>query len=362
MRGGDARTVDADVVGMFDDGAPVLLGQRLGELGRVNEGDHGVHGVPVVRDDDPLGLFAVRAFEEERLRLIEHALVARNHGGELRRRIVEAEQPRFAVLGAADAQHEVTPVRGQLKAQPHGDVVLLVNHLIVGDGRAQDVGLDLIRAPGIVHHGVEDAGAVGGEADAVEDVLDDVRQQLAGAEVLDAQGEAFVAGVVHGVGVEVPVHRDGRAADGEERLALGLDVAVQQDFLARDLDAGLHRGGSPVGHGVAGVLGADPALDAVLLALHGAAEVPPAVLAVRDRQVCLLRAALDFLEDGLAQRRLVGGDGLLVGVLGLQMVHHLGRVLLAQPLVVVHEGVAVVGPLVPDLLGHRRPDGAGEQT
>ena len=47
-------------------------------------------------------------------------------------------------------------------------------------------------------------------------------------------------------------------------------------------------------------------------------------------------------------------DGLLVGVLGLQVRHHLLGFLVPQPLVVVHEGVAVVGALGGHLLGDGR--------
>ena len=193
--------VDAHLVGVFDDGAPVLLGERLAELGRVDEGDHGVDGVLVVGEQDPFLAQAGGVRQQERFGLVQDALVAGDHGAESGVGVIKAQQAGFAELGAADAQHEVAPVCGELEAEPHGDVVLLVDDLVLADGRAEHVGLHLVGPPRIVHHGVEDPAAVGGEGDAVEDVLDHVRQQRAGAEVLDAQREALVPGVVHGVGI-----------------------------------------------------------------------------------------------------------------------------------------------------------------
>jgi len=56
----------------------------------------------------------------------------------------------------------------------------------------------------------------------------------------------------------------------------------------------------------------------------------------------------------------VGGDGFLVGVLGLQVGHDLVGFLLPEPFVVVHERVAVVGALGGHFPGDgRRRSGRG---
>src|SRR5690606_29218703 len=86
--------------------------------------------------------------------------------------------------------------------------------------------------------------------------------------------------------------------------------------------------------------------DAVLLALLGAAVVPPAPLADRDRQVGLLSAVLDLAEDRLAQPLEVRGARLGVGVLGAQVVEDLGILRVLEPGVGVVDGVAVVGSRV----------------
>jgi hypothetical protein len=62
----------------------------------------------------------------------------------------------------------------------------------------------------------------------------------------------------------------------------------------------------------------------------------------RNGQVGLQRPRLDLLEDPGPQVGEVGGPRFGVGVLGLEVGAHLGRILLPQPLVVVDPDPAVV--------------------
>ena len=86
---------------------------------------------------------------------------------------------------------------------------------------AEPVPPDLVGAPGVVDGRVVDVGAVADQVDAAEDAGDLVGQQLAGGEVLDPHGVALVAGGVGGVGEQVAVGADRRAAEREELVALG---------------------------------------------------------------------------------------------------------------------------------------------
>jgi hypothetical protein len=80
-------------------------------------------------------------------------------------------------------------------------------------------------------------------------------------------------------------------------VTVGLDVAVEQDDLAGDVDARRQDGRRPV----VGAGQRRAALDAVLLALDGAPVVPPCALTRRNGQVGLEGASLDLVEDALAQ-------------------------------------------------------------
>ena len=93
-------------------------------------------------------------------------------------------------------------------------------------------------------------------------------------------------------------------------------------------------------------------MHVVLLALEAATVVPPVTASGRHRQIGLLGASLDLVEDLLPQRR--EGFGGLIGVLvlRLEIVDHLGIGLVAQPFVGVDEDVAMVLAAVFDALGN----------
>ncbi len=86
----------------------------------------------------------------------------------------------------------------------------------------------------------------------------------------------------------------------------------------------------------------------------GAGEIPVASAPDRHGHVGFLGAALDLVEDLLAQIRQMAGVRLGERVLRLEVGGDLRIVLVAQPFVVVDDGVAVMGALRRDLLGDRR--------
>src|ERR1700747_2719580 len=93
------------------------------------------------------------------------------------------------------------------------------------------------------------------------------------------------------------------------------------------------------------------ALDAVLPSFEGAGVVPPVALPSRYRQIGLLGARLDLVENLLPQRFQVGGGPIDVVVLGLQVSDDLGIGLVAQPFVGIDEDVPVVFAPGVDALG-----------
>ena len=218
-----------------------------------------------------------------------------------------------------------------------------MHELVVVLRGADAVPPDPVRPPGLVDRGVVEVAAVGAPGHAAQDPLDHVGQQLAVGQVLDPHPVALVAVGVGGVGEEAVVEADRRGAHREELVPLGEDVEVEQDLLAGERRL-VHRAVlRRLGWGPVVAVGADPAGRAVLLALEGARVVPVAALAGGDRQVGLLGARLDLVEDHLPQVGQVGGPVVGPGVLGLEVAAHLGVVLRAQPLVVVGPLAAVVG-------------------
>ena len=114
-------------------------------------------------------------------------------------------------------------------------LVGLGQHLGVGaDVGAEPVPQHHVRPPRRVGAGVEQV-ALAGPGDPVRDVGDLVGEQLAGGQVHDLEQEPLVPGDVGRVRQQRTRRRDREGAEGEELLALGGDVGVQQDLLAGDL-------------------------------------------------------------------------------------------------------------------------------
>jgi hypothetical protein len=95
-------------------------------------------------------------------------------------------------------------------------------------------------------------------------------------------------------------------------------------------------------------------LDAVLLTFKATGVIPPVVAPDGYRQVGLLGACLDLVEDPLPQRFKLGGRLVGVLVLGFQMRDDFGTGLVSQPFIRVDEHVAVEFPSALHSLGDGR--------
>ena len=285
------------------------------------------------------------------VRVVLHPLFARAHYLELGGGILERSD---AVLGSQgrrgqDVEEALRAVRAHADAELL--VLLLEDQDVLGCVRAHLVAPDLVGPPGVVAADVEQV-VIAGPGRAVEDALDDVREQLAGLQVLDAQVEALVAGGVHRVGQEAAGGGDRGGADGEEFVAFGELVGVDKHLLPGHLLRDLGWGPGVVG-------GGDAAREGVVLALDGAAVVPPVARALRHGHIRFLHARLDLAVDRVGQIAQERGGLLSGGVFRLQVRDRLRAVFVAQPLVVVHEVAAVerAGDRVLRCLGeiHRHP-------
>ena len=242
------------------------------------------------------------------LEAVLQALLARVEHHPAGVRVVGVEEAGLGgVLRAAHRDQEAVGAAAP-EAHPEAPVGLVEDQLVVGLGGAEAVSPDLVAAPGVVDGAVVEVAAVGAPHPAAEHALDPVGEEVAGAEVLDLQDVALVADGVGGVGEQGAVGADRDAADGVEVVVAGQGVVVEQDLLAGQ--RGLV-GAGVLGRGRRGpvvrVGDRDAARRAVLAALEGAPVVPPAAVARRHRQVGLLGAGLDLLEELLAQVGEVGG-------------------------------------------------------
>ncbi len=162
-----------------------------------------------------------------------------------------------------------------------------------------------------------------------------VREQLAGREVLEADGvEASSHGVL-GEGDDLVAHTDVGRAHRREPVPLGQLVHIHHDLFR-----GLER-----------ALLAD--VDGVVLALFRLRVVVVAVVQDRHREIRLFDAAEDLLIQGLLEILRVRHDRLGVGVLRLQVGDHLRVVTLPEPEVVVGANMAVHFELMGNDLGDR---------
>ena len=254
---------------------------------------------------------------------------------------VEGAVLRGGLRARGDHQEAVAAAAAHADVEP--TVGLVVDQLVVDLVGAERVPPDLVGAPGVVDGRVVEGLARGVPGDTAEHAGDLVVEQAAGAQVLDPDDVPLVAHDVDRVGQQVPVEADAGAAEGEVLVALRELVEVEQHLLAGQ--------GRLVGGAVLGRLGRGPvvggahrhpAAGAVLAALEGPAVVPVAAVAGRHRQVGLLGACLDLAEDRRAQVGQVRGALLGPGVLRLEVGQDLGRVLVAQPVVLVGARAAVV--------------------
>ena len=280
---------------------------------------------------------------------VVQALPARGHHGELTLRAGRVEQPHLAGQHARAADHDVALAAGVAHVDVEAPVLLLEqDDVLLGRG-ADPVPPHPVGPPGVIDRHVEQDRTIQRPRAPVVSAGDLVRQQGPGGQVLDPDRKPLVAAQVGGVSQPAPVRARLVRAQSEEARPGGQLVVVQQHFLPVQRLAVL-------GQGRDDLTWPDrtPAVHRVLLTLDRTGVLPPVALAHRDRQVALLGPRLDLGEDLILERGEPGGDRLGVGVLGLQVGDRVRVVLVGQPGVLVGHGVAVIGPLVGNLLGRRR--------
>ena len=186
-----------------------------------------------------------------------------------------------------------------------GGVRLLVEHGIVRRVAAQGVQPDAERAQAVVQLDVEERAAVLGPLDGARGVGDEVGALLAALQVADVDAEALRAVLVRGVGEEAAV--EGRLEGGQPEIVLAARqlVLVEDDDRLRLVERAAHPGA---------VLGAGGEAPLVL---------EPA-LARRDRLVVLLDPALQLGVQALHEAAVRRHEGLVIGVLGLDVGPDLG--------------------------------------
>ncbi len=151
------------------------------------------------------------------------------------------------------------------------------------------------------------------------------RQQPARPQILHAEHETLIAGVIHRVRQQSPVGAWLDHADFAEAVARGQGIDIEQHFLGRV--------GRPVPAAVHGVLpaGLGARVVEILAALlgHGA--------------VLFLYPRLHLAEEHSLQFARLRHHRLGVGVLGFEIIEHKCIAPVAEPVVVVHACVAVLG-------------------
>ena len=158
---------------------------------------------------------------------------------------------------------------------------------------AECVAENFVGAQGFVEDGVEERRVIGGPFERVGRVRNLVRQQLAGVEILHADGVLFVAFEIHRIRQQAVVGAGDEGAEAEIFVAFGEQVAIEQDFFGpRTFFA---------------------ALDGVLLPFFGARVVEVFVALHGHAQVGLLDAA-----EHLGVERGLQGFGVLQLFLGVR--------------------------------------------
>ena len=338
--------------GFFQTNVCAVLDQRR-HVRRIRHGSfhqHEVLGLDAVDDVVVENEETVLSPDHGVLGPVLDALATWDDDAEVAFRVRRFQHPAFAGHLGTDPDHQVLLTAGGPHRNPVPFVGLVEHRNILTLRRSQLVTPHRVRTPGVVDRHVEDVTVVDRPGGARRGIGNLVGEHLTGLEVLEPQGVPLVADDVHRVREQRAVLADGERAERKELVPFGFDVAVHEDLLVGQLDAGRQVGRSPVvftGDGA-------PALDGVRLAFHAARVVPPLTHASGHRHVGFLRPRLDLLEDLLAQRLERGR--LLVGVrvFGFEVCDYLGVVLVPQPLVVIDERVSVMGTFGGDLLCDRR--------
>ncbi len=325
----EREATDVDIVRMRHD----LLPRGLGSGAAVRQFHQPEVRRVEVGPDDPAPPDVVRV-------VLESALAGRQYReravGRIRR-----EEPGLVRHRAAQTDRDVRIIPGLADPHVEARVGLFVNDLVLIRVLAEDVLLDRLRQqrdrivldieqrPVVIRPGHRRRGP--GHR---------VRQELAGAQVLDPDRVLAPADLVHAERQEIPVRADPVRADLEVVLALCHLVDVQQDLFRSPKRAGFSA--------VDRVL--EPFLEPRVVV------VPP--IAIGNTRVILLHPPDDFLEDPVLETPNRCEHDVAVGVLGFEIGQH-GRILarvVAQPVILVRprpvRGRHVVGALL-GLRGHR---------
>ena len=265
-------------------------------------------------------------------------------------RSVRGERPHLRGDLRVERADEVPVVLGAPDPEVEVLVGLLVHEPVVDGIGAHHVAPELVGTHGRVDPHVEDGAVVVRPRDSVRGVLDRFGRLRSGGEVGEAHRVALGPGGVGRVRQPVVVGTDRQIAEREVLVAFRESVLVDEDHLvARRWMAG------PAWERLVfppGVL-RPTTVDAVAAPLDRAAVVQPGTLADRHRQIGLLDARHDLLEE-----RILQGDGRChhrvgVGVLGLEMGEDRRVVAVAEPVPVVDPHVAVCPELDRASLGDR---------
>ncbi len=214
-------------------------------------------------------------------------------------------------------------IAGLAGAEVEALVGLLEDECVCRLRLAERMAVEPVLALGLfVFDGIEEGGVVVGP-DEGADALGGVGEGFAGAQVFDVQRVLAETGVVDRVGEQVLVFGDAEAAERHEGMAFGELVAVEDDLFGS-----IHRS-----------LAA--AVDGVLRAFDGARVVVVAGVAVGVGLVGLLDVAQHLAIEGFLEGLGGGHPGVGVGVFGFEIGGDLLGVFVAQPGVIVVEGMAV---------------------
>jgi hypothetical protein len=252
----------------------------------------------------------------------------RRQAGERRLRRFGVQYPGLAGGLAVQQQHQLALGTGAVAVQEEAPVGFFEHGLRIV--AALGVAAQAPRPVGVVQFGEEQRLAVVGPGQAAVAVVEGQGGDAASGQVLDVQAVDFIATGIEAVGQQAVVGADVERPQRQE-AAIGQGVGVEQQLLLAFID-----GVRFVGRARAAVVAR------VFVACGGAGVVQVGAPGCRQRQVGFQDAALDLFEQLLAQRRLVGQAGFLVGVFGLQVGEYLGGVALLQPGVRVG-GVVGVG-------------------
>ncbi len=295
----------------------------------------------VVQDEE-----AVLAADHGVLDRILDELAAWPDGDELGLRVerVGVEHLRGDRTTRAD-EHELVAA-APADAEPKAFVRFVID-LLGGQPGAKAMAPHGVGTPRVVDGDVVEGAVVRRPRATSADPDDRVVVGRTGAQVPERHRVPLVADHVDRIREDVAVEADRSRAEREELVPVRLDVLVEQYLLAGDLGVLVELRRSPV----SGIAYGTTAMNAVLLAFEAAAVIPPLAATDRHRQVGLLGARLDLVEDLLPQGCQLCRLFLGVAVLGLEVGDHLGVGLVAQPFVRVDEDVTVVLAAMVDALG-----------